>query len=54
MIYELSARERVAEALREAEKGRLIEMAKKLRADRTDRTLTVFLCRVGLISVAKP
>ena len=50
MIYELLARERVAEALREAEKRRLIEMAKKPRADRTDRFLIVFLCRVGLIS----
>jgi hypothetical protein len=50
MIYELLACERVAEALLEAEKAHLIEMAKKPRADRTDRLLTVFLCRVGLIS----
>ena len=49
MIYELLARERIAEALCEAEKARLIEMVKKPRADRTKRFLTVFLCRVGLI-----
>ena len=49
MIYELLACERVAEALRETEKARLIEMAKKPRADRTKRILTVFLCRVQLI-----
>jgi len=50
MIYEFLVHDRIDEALREAEKGRLIEMAKKPRADRTDRFLIVFLCRVGLIS----
>ena len=50
MIYELLARERVNEAHREAEKARLIEMAKTSREDRTTGFLTVFLCRVGLIT----
>ena len=49
MIYELLAREQIAEALREAEKERLIKKAKSSREDRTKRFLTVFLCRVGLI-----
>ena len=50
MIYELLARERVDEARREAEKARLINMATMSREDRTKQFLTVFLCRIGLIS----
>ena len=49
MIYEILARERVDEALREAEKARLIEMVKTSREDWTKRFLTVFFYRVGLI-----
>jgi hypothetical protein len=51
MIYELLARERVNEARREAEKARLIEMAKTSREDQTKSLLNGFFCRVGLISV---
>ena len=50
MIYELLARDRKDEALREAEKARLINKAKTPREDRTKRILNVFLYRVGLIS----
>ncbi len=50
MIYEFIARERIAEAFREAEKARLIKMVNTSREDQTKRFLTVFLCRVGLIS----
>jgi hypothetical protein len=50
MIYELLVRAQVAEALREAEKARLIKMAEKPRTDRTKPLLDLFLCRVGLIS----
>jgi hypothetical protein len=50
MLSEFLARDRIDEALREAEKARLVELAKKPRADWTNRFLTVFLCRVGLIS----
>ena len=49
MVYEILARERVDEALREAEKARLIEMVKTSLEDWTKRFLTVFFYRVGLI-----
>ena len=49
MVYEILARERVEETLREAEKARLIEMVKTSQEDWTKRFLTVFFCRVGLI-----
>jgi len=49
MLYEILARERVSEALREAEKARLIKVAEKPRTDRTKPFKNVFLCRVGLI-----
>ena len=50
MINELFVRAQVAEALREAEKARLIKKAKSSREDWTKQFLTVFICRVGLIS----
>ena len=48
MLNEFITHDRIAEALREAEKERLINMAMKPREDRTKRILDVFLCRVGL------
>ena len=50
MLNEFKARDRIDEALREAEKARLINIAKTPRKYRTKRILNVFLCRVGLIS----
>ena len=49
MVYEILARERVEETLREAEKARLIEMVKTSLEDWTKRFLTVFFCRLGRI-----
>lgn len=50
MIYELIAREKINEARREAEKARLINMINTSTEDQAKPFLTVFLCRVGLIS----
>ena len=50
MLNEFIAHNRIDEALREAEKARLINKAKTPREDRTKRILNVFLYRVGLIS----
>ncbi len=50
MLDELLALERVDEALREAEKARLIKKIKGSREDGTRRYLSELMCHVGLIS----
>jgi hypothetical protein len=50
MLDELLALERVDEALREAEKARLIIKVKGSREDGTSRYLSELMCRIGLIS----
>jgi hypothetical protein len=50
MLDELLALERVDEALREAEKARLIRKIKGSRKDWTNWFLSALMCRVGLIS----
>lgn len=50
MLDELLALERVNEALREAEKERLIKIIMGSRKDRANRYLSAIMCRVGLIS----
>ena len=50
MIDELLAFERVDEALREAEKARLIKIIKGSQIGWSNRLLSAFMCRIGLIS----
>ena len=50
MLSEFLVHDRIDEALREAEKARLIEKAKKPRKDRSLNFRKTFLCRFGLIS----
>ena len=50
MLNEFLVRYRIEEFIREAEKARLIKKAKSSREDWTKQFLTVFICRVGLIS----
>jgi len=50
MLDELLALERVDEALREADKARLIKIIMGSRKDKINRYLSALICRVGLIS----
>ena len=50
MLDELLALERVEEALREAEKARLIKKFTGSRKNWTNRYLSALMCRIGLIS----
>ncbi len=51
MLDDLLAYERVDEALREAEKARLIKKITGSRENWTKRILSELMCRVGLISI---
>ena len=50
MLNEFLVRYRIEEALREAEKARLIEKNKEPRIDRTQQFRKAFLCRFRLVS----
>ena len=50
MLSEFQVHDRIEEALREAEKARLIEKAKKPRKERSQTFRKTFLCRFGLVS----
>ena len=49
MIYHMMAQEMIMDALREADKNRLIEIATRQRKIRNRQRLIMLACRLGLI-----